>query len=378
MVGLNDVWRYFSYQFDEDDLLLLQDHQDKKFTEYETKKADVFLERLLQCKKSVEEIIEDSCELEKACLGKIKSKLNLIQSSLQRYKASLSEDPDSSELKQLISNCLDVLIEVKPPRQKSRIIDLTDAGPGVGITNIEVKFRKIEEIRMMNYDYYVRHHLAPGDSSHNEVERIQSYVGDSVCDGGALNWEHRKKSDYLSDLDISNVTTARLEELEMERMRLNAFKVAHKVSERIDCAVAPEGFMKSFVSWEKQQLFFWDKVYLNDFFGKNHNAIVPGHNYVSKLEIFSGKHVIIGEKYLEFVKFACSDGADATSSSHCVGYGWVDGPCDRIPEPMPYTKSDNFRYLHINDTPAEIDGVRRPVNDFNPRVQLKNGFNKGI
>ncbi len=187
-------------------------------------------------------------------------------------------------------------MEVKLPRQKSRITDLTDTGPGVEITNIEVKFMKIEEIQIMNYDYYVRHHLALGDSSHNEVERIQSY-------------DHRKKSDYpLSDY----VTTARLEELEMERMRLNAFKVAHKVSERIDCAVAPEGFMKSFVSCEKQHLFFWDKVYLNDFFGKNHNAIVPGHNYVSKLEIFSGKHVIIGEKYLEFVKFACSDGADAT------------------------------------------------------------------
>ena len=29
----------------------------------------------------------------------------------------------------------------------------------------------------MNYDYYVRHHVEPDDSSHNEVEQIESYVG---------------------------------------------------------------------------------------------------------------------------------------------------------------------------------------------------------
>ena len=60
---------------------------------------------------------------------------------------------------------------------KSRIIDLTDAGRGVGITNYEVQYRMTQEVILLNVDYYVRHHLAPGDSSRNEVERTQSYVG---------------------------------------------------------------------------------------------------------------------------------------------------------------------------------------------------------
>lgn len=46
-----------------------------------------------------------------------------------------------------------------------------------------------------------------------------------MCDGGALDWEYKKKSDILSNLDVSTVTTRKLEELEMERMKFNAFQV---------------------------------------------------------------------------------------------------------------------------------------------------------
>lgn len=66
-----------------------------------------------------------------------------------------------------------------------------------------------------------------------------------MCDGGSLNWEHKTKSDYLSNLDVSNVTTSQLEGLELERMKFSAFRVAKEVAERIDCGVAPDGFMKS-------------------------------------------------------------------------------------------------------------------------------------
>ena len=77
-----------------------------------------------------------------------------------------------------MNDCLELLREIKLAKLKSRIVDLTDAGPGVGITNHEVKLHAVEEARFMKYDYYIRHHLGPGDSSHNEVERIQSYVGE--------------------------------------------------------------------------------------------------------------------------------------------------------------------------------------------------------
>lgn len=44
---------------------------------------------------------------------------------------------------------------------------------------------------------------------------------------------------------------------------------------------------------------------------------------------------------------------------------------------MPDYTSAKFKYLHIKDTPKDIDGVKREVDDFNPRVQLKKLFQQG-
>ena len=155
-----------------------------------------------------------------------------------------------------------------------------------------------------------------------------------------------------------------------------AFQVAKEVSDRIDGAVAPDGFMKSFVSSTADQLFYWDKHYLTDFMDRNNNMIFPGHNYFSKIERFLENHARIGDKYLEIVKFSCEYN-NGSSCSHCAESGWVDAVCHCIPEPMPDYASNKFKYLHVKDTPIEIDEVRRPVNQFNPRVQLKCSFKEG-
>ena len=46
------------------------------------------------------------------------------------------------------------------------------------------------------------------------------FIGDAVCDGGALTWEY-----YPTCQILPTVTTRKLEELEMDRMRFNAFQV---------------------------------------------------------------------------------------------------------------------------------------------------------
>ena len=144
-----------------------------------------------------------------------------------------------------------------------------------------------------------------------------------------------------------------------------AFQVAKEVSDRIDGAVAPDGFMKSCVSSTADQLFYWDKHYLTNFMDRNNNMIFPGHSYFSKIE-----------RFLEIVKFSCEYN-NGSSCSHCAESGWVDAVCHCIPEPMPDYASNKFKYLHVKDTPSEIDEVRRPVNQFNPRLQLKCSFKEG-
>eukprot|EP00794_Sanderia_malayensis_P001529 gene1529-1692_t len=272
------------------------------------------------------------------------------------------------DIKQNVLDCIDLIAEAKLPRHKSVVVDFIDAGPGVGITNHEVKFRSAEEIRMMNYDYYIRQHLAPGDSSKNEVERIQSYVGDAVCDGGVLNWEHKTKTDVLVGLDISAMTSSDLGDIEHEKMKHNAFKVAGEVAESIDCAVSPGGFMKSFVTKDLNNLFFWDKSYLVNYLEKKKNDVVPGQNYFLKLERFMQLHFVTGCKYLEFTKFSCINGE--LPCSHCTKFDWNDSMCKRIPEPFPDKDSRKFKYLHFQSIPTTVDGIKRATNDFNPKVQL--------
>lgn len=85
--------------------------------------------------------------------------------------------------------------------------------------------------------------MAPGDSSQNEVERLQSCVGDAICDGTYLNWEHKKK---FADIDISdkNLTFQQLADSEIKQMEYNAFKVSEEITQRIDGAPFPDGYRK--------------------------------------------------------------------------------------------------------------------------------------
>ena len=51
------------------------------------------------------------------------------------------------------------------PKMKSRIVDITDASPSVGITNYEVQYQIAQEVTLLNVDCYIRHDLALRDSS---------------------------------------------------------------------------------------------------------------------------------------------------------------------------------------------------------------------
>ena len=56
-------------------------------------------------------------------------------------------------------------------------------GPGVGVSNNEVKFRDAEMCRrIFGSDYRIRLHRAREDSGQNEAERTNSAAADAVCD----------------------------------------------------------------------------------------------------------------------------------------------------------------------------------------------------
>jgi hypothetical protein len=53
---------------------------------------------------------------------------------------------------------LHIIEDCKFPPVKPRVAYLTDAGPGVGVTNFEVKFCDAELARMYSSDYRVHMH----------------------------------------------------------------------------------------------------------------------------------------------------------------------------------------------------------------------------
>ena len=180
-----DCFRYFVGQSLNTDLLNVQNLKECVFRSYEKEKLN-FLRKIIAV------ILDNFTESKEEFHDIAKKKLENLESSF------ITIDGNASNLEKILNDCsfesdrllhftdilvssinqfLDGLQIYQLPKMKSRIVDLTDAGPGVGITNYEVQYRMAQELILLNVDYYVRHHLAPGDSSQNEVERIQSYVG---------------------------------------------------------------------------------------------------------------------------------------------------------------------------------------------------------
>ena len=63
------------------------------------------------------------------------------------------------------------------------VSELTDEGPGVGVTNFEVKFRFAEICRFHGNDRRTRIHRARGNSEPNDAERTNSSIGNALLMG---------------------------------------------------------------------------------------------------------------------------------------------------------------------------------------------------
>ena len=138
---------------------------------------------------------------------------------------------------------------------KPRWADLTDAGPGVGVSNYEVRFRDAELARIHNSDYRVRCHRSRGDSGQGEAERTNSAISDALVDGATLEWEKYRGFEDLSEDEIKAMSLHSYEQYEKERMEKNAWHVCKQVAERIDDAPVLKDYISSRVSLSKSYSF---------------------------------------------------------------------------------------------------------------------------
>ena len=97
------------------------------------------------------------------------------------------------------------------------------------------------------------------------MERAESFVADAVCDGGALDWEHKNMFEGLAVYEIQSLNAQETENLEADRIKFNDFRVCEEVSFRLEGATGPGDYLKRYVTKELGELFFFDKERLDNY-----------------------------------------------------------------------------------------------------------------
>jgi len=189
--------------------------------------------------------------------------------------------------------------DLRLPTVKPRWTDLTDAGPGVGVSNYEIRFRDAELARIHNSDYRVRCHRSRGDSGQGEAERTNSAISDALVDGAMLKWEKYRRFEDLSEDEIKAMSLHSYEKYEKERAEKNAWHVCKQVTERIDDAPVLKNCISSRLSESSEELFFFNASELNAYrnASENSKAEIPGAACFRMIESFIEDHYVRGELF---------------------------------------------------------------------------------
>ena len=123
------------------------------------------------------------------------------------------------ESKILLPAFSEIFKTLKLPKVKPKWADLTDAGPGVGVSKYLVRFRDTKIARLYNSDYRVRCHRSRGDNGQGEAERTNSAIGDSIVDGETLEWEKTKCFQGMTEDEVNSMSVKDFQEYEKKEWK---------------------------------------------------------------------------------------------------------------------------------------------------------------
>lgn len=138
----------------------------------------------------IQEILNSSVEIQ----------VNFEQNACQNIPSSYTY------LCSLCKKFQDMICDLILPIVKPRWFENSDDGPGVGVSNVEVKFRPAELSILYDRDYSCPVHSTRGNSGDSEAERTNSAAGDNIVDGATLQWNKYQRFHSLSDEEISQLT----------------------------------------------------------------------------------------------------------------------------------------------------------------------------
>ena len=163
--------------------------------------------------------------------------------------------------------------------------DNTDAGPGVGSSNVELRYRDAEMARILNSDRVNRIHRARDDSGQNETERSNACIGEALVDGGAMQCKFHDALDGLTQDEIAALSLDDIKKREELATEPNAWTVARNVAERINHEPGTAGdYMQSFLTPHKNAQFFFNTEQLREFVSAldSKKKDIPGSAYFKK------------------------------------------------------------------------------------------------
>ena len=158
-------------------------------------------------------------------------------------------------------------------------------------------------------------------------------------------------------------------------MQYNGFMTCKDLAFRVQDSTGPRGSldpMSGLVLETKEELFFNDIDFLITYLNASatKQSDMPGHAYYTKVLKFIEKHFQVGELYMEYIKNDCSK--DGATWDFCTEYPFRGPYFPRVPRPYP---GDNGYFLpYASTTLVTSVGSPRPVDDKQPRLELKKLF----
>ena len=380
-VHIRDKTVHFQQQTINEDLLSVTEDEMCVHRTYEIGRLSSFHIHLSDCEKRLRTYTFENTvyEVERAkCLFEaIQKTTNKVKETKQVLDSK--DILDITSLYEILleecSSLIQTVCRLKLPATKPRVLELTDAGPGVGISNKDVKFRAAEKVMIDNLDFYSRVHRATGDCQ-NEVERTQAAVGKALVDGGSIHWEHKKID--LQNENVKQMTAEELDSYETEIIKHNVVETCKELARRVDDSPGPRGgFMTGYYSHDSSSIFFPDAKYLRDYLDAppTKRPSLPGNNYYRKIIKFYDNHFYEGELYIEYLRFSCEE-LIGDVCDFCLK-GWSGKPLSHVPRPFPNGSSGDYKAY--SDTPLRTEhGKQREPDDFQPRAQIKKLHAAGV
>lgn len=375
---IHDCLFYFKDTTMKEDVMANTPNSSCKFREYEKSRV-VWLEKQLSSALCRWE--EDKPEVQEsvAAFGnELKDLVTVVLDSLSKEFQVIST-ATKEQLRQMYEDLLTKIEqtqkrikELNLPHVKTDVLKLTDAGPGVGCSNVEVRYRDAEMARILNSDRVNRVHRARDESGQNEAERANTCIGEALVDGAPLKWKYHV--DNLTKEDIEELSVDDIKKRE-EAMEQNAGKVAKDVVDRIQHEPGPaRDFMQPFLTPQSDLQFFFNTEQLRQFVSsaESRQKHIPGFAYFKKITMFLKQHMQVGELYLEYLKGECKQ-TSGVMCDFCTEFPPSVEALGAVPRPKPDGEVlPELCYLPYDQTPTATSyGARREVDDYQPRVQIK-------